>query len=134
MRNIPMPNVLLIEDDAFTRGTLRTILENLSCDVTEAEDGAIGTLKMESRDFDLVVTDIFMPNQDGFETIRKIRRAKNDVCIVAISGESRNSEVNYLKMAERIGADYAFVKPVCSEQLANILGRLTEPATACARS
>ncbi len=129
-----MPNVLLIDDDAHTRGTLRTILENLSCDVTEAEDGAIGTSKMESRDFDLVVTDIFMPNQDGIETIRKIRRAKNDVCIVAISGKTNRSELNYLKMAERIGANYTFAKPVYSEQLANILDNLAETATARART
>ncbi len=129
-----MPNVLLIDDDAFTRVTLRTMLENLSCDVTEAEDGAVATSKMQSKTFDLVVTDIFMPNQDGIETIRKIRRARNNVCILAMSAADANSKINYLKMAERIGANYAFVKPLYTEQLKDILNKLPAPPTSPART
>lgn len=120
-----MPNVLLIDDDALTRTSLRAMLENLSCDVTEAEDGVVASAKMEEFDFDLVVTDIFMPNQDGIETIRKIRRARNDVCIVAISGDHIDERVNFLKMAERIGANFALPKPIDSQQLAGILGGIT---------
>jgi CheY-like chemotaxis protein len=119
-----MTNVLLIDDDALSRRVVRTMLEDLACDVTEAEDGAVASSKMEGRDFDLVVTDIFMPNQDGIETIRKIRRARNDVCILAISADDANVDVNYLKMAERIGADYSLSKPIKSEQLKGIIGNL----------
>lgn len=121
-----MPNVLLIDDDAFARSTVRIMLENLACNVTEAEDGAVASTVMESKDFDLVVTDIFMPNQDGIETIRKIRRARNNVCILAISSEGLDGRVNYLKMAERIGADYTLAKPLHSEQLAGILQNIQE--------
>ncbi len=119
-----MPNVLLIDDDALARSVVRTLLEDLACDVTEAEDGVVASSKMEGREFDLIVTDIFMPNQDGIETIRKIRRARNDVCIVAISANDAINEVNYLKMAERIGADYSLCKPLKSEQLKGIIGNL----------
>ena len=119
-----MPNVLLIDDDALARSVVRTLLEDLACDVTEAEDGVVASSKMEGREFDLIVTDIFMPNQDGIESIRKIRRARNDVCIVAISANDAINEVNYLKMAERIGADYSLCKPLKSEQLKGIIGNL----------
>lgn len=119
-----MPHVLVIEDDAMTRGVLRAMFEALACDVTEAADGVDGSSQMETQDFDLIVTDIFMPNQDGIETIRKIRRARNNVCILAISADDQNRDINYLKMAERIGADYSLCKPLKSEQLENILGNL----------
>ncbi len=119
-----MTNVLLIDDDAILRNTLREMLEKLSCDVTEAEDGVVATEKMEETDFDLVITDIFMPNQDGIETIRNIRRARNDVHIVAISGGPPNQRVNFLKMAKSIGADLALAKPIDIQQLADILGKI----------
>ena len=119
-----MTNVLLIDDDAILRNTLREMLEKLSCDVTEAEDGVVATEKMEETDFDLVITDIFMPNQDGIETIRNIRRARNDVHIVAISVGSPNQRVNFLKMAKSIGANFALAKPIDIQQLADILGKI----------
>jgi len=121
-----MQNVLLIDDDAFTRGVVRRMLENLECTVTEAEDGRIASTKLDADDFDLVVTDIFMPNQDGIETIRKIRRSHNDVCILAISSDEYSYRINYLKMAERIGANFALKKPIQVEQLANILRSIRE--------
>jgi hypothetical protein len=50
------------------------------------------------------------------------RRARNDVCIVAISGKNLDERVNFLKMAELIGADFVLPKPIDAQQLAGILG------------
>jgi len=57
------------------------------------------------------VTDIVMPEKEGLETILSIRRSRS-IPIIAISGGGRNLPMNYLKAAEKFGADYAFTKPI----------------------
>jgi len=116
-----MVTVLIIDDDEKVRGTLRDILEDLGCSVSEAQDGLAATSMISESSPELVFTDIFMPNQDGIETIRKIRRINASIRIVAMSGGSGFNGMDFLGMAQSLGADYILQKPIRIEQIEDIV-------------
>lgn len=113
-----MTKVLVIEDDPEVRQTLVYILEDEGYKVVVAEDGAKGVRKFESDQPDLVITDVFMPNQEGFQTIREILARKPEAKIIAASaGFSSSSSSDddkrdfYLRMAHQLGATEVIPKP-----------------------
>jgi two-component system, chemotaxis family, chemotaxis protein CheY len=67
-------NILTVDDSASIRMTTRIALTNAGYSVTEAVDGADGLNKMKSGSFDLIVTDLNMPNMDGLTMIRSLRQ------------------------------------------------------------
>ena len=64
-----MPKILIIDDEASIRNTLREILEYEKYAVEEASDGEIGLQMLESNEYDVVLCDIKMPKLDGIEVI-----------------------------------------------------------------
>ncbi|MFH1339302.1 MAG: response regulator [Candidatus Omnitrophota bacterium] len=66
-------SILVIDDDKLVLLTVKRLLLREGYDVSTALSGAIALKKMEGADFDLIVSDIKMPNMDGIETVRKIR-------------------------------------------------------------
>ena len=106
-----MGKILVIEDDDLMRDMLREMLSRSGHDVTVAANGVEGLALLDESTFQLVVTDIVMPEKEGLETILTIRRTM-DIPIIAISGGGRNLPMNYLKAAAKFGADYAFTKPI----------------------
>ena len=93
----------------------------------EAENGRQGMLIFEQRRPDLVVTDIIMPEQEGLETIIRMRRQRRDVKIVAISGGGVGSKDDYLYLAEKMGADRVMSKPFCLNAFADMVQELLVP-------
>jgi CheY-like chemotaxis protein len=106
-----MGKILVIEDDDLMRNMLVEMLSRDGHETVAAENGVIGLSTLEKESFDLVVTDIVMPEKEGLETILTIRQTR-DIPIIAISGGGRNLPMNYLKAAEKFGADLAFTKPL----------------------
>lgn len=107
-----MPRILVIEDDEQVRSTLRGVLERDGFTVSEASGGAIGVEFCYENPPDLVITDIFMPDKDGLETISDIRRDRPDMKIIAISGGDVRFGRDYLPTAKAFGADDILHKPV----------------------
>ena len=70
----PQPNVLLVEDSIPIRTQVRRILEGAGYRVTTAADGLEGFDKLQEDWFDAVVSDVEMPNLDGFELTKQIRQ------------------------------------------------------------
>lgn len=64
-----MARILIIDDEAPTRDVLRQMLQRAEHEVQEAADGAIALELCRGAQFDLVITDILMPNKEGLETI-----------------------------------------------------------------
>jgi CheY-like chemotaxis protein len=84
-------------------------------------NGREGTRKFSDCPIDLVITDIFMGEKDGIETIREMHHLKPDIPIVAISGGFKNQLFDLLKIAKRLGATYVFPKPVPLQALNRVI-------------
>ena len=108
--------VLVIDDEAAVRESVCGILSDVGYVVAEAGDGVAGVDSLRSNAADAVVMDIYMPQLDGFETIRELRRVAPNVRIIAISGATRG-DFDPLKAAEMLGADRALRKPFAVEEL-----------------
>ncbi|NOY37439.1 MAG: response regulator [Chlorobi bacterium] len=112
-----MSRILIIEDDPDFREMLREMLERSGYKVSIAVDGSDGVRRAEMDMFDLVITDIIMPEKEGLETILELRKRIPGCKIFAISGGGRSSAGNYLKTAEYFGALRTFQKPFDREEL-----------------
>jgi CheY-like chemotaxis protein/anti-sigma regulatory factor (Ser/Thr protein kinase) len=69
----PQCPILLVEDDARTRASMRKMLEKEGCRVTEAENGLVALASMENERPSLIFLDLMMPEMDGFEFAEKVR-------------------------------------------------------------
>jgi DNA-binding NtrC family response regulator len=81
-----MPSILVIDDEAAIRETLKEILEYEKYDVTLAEDGAKGLQLLQKNNFDVILSDVKMPGIDGMELLDRVQALAPDVPIVMISG------------------------------------------------
>jgi CheY-like chemotaxis protein len=106
-----MARILVIDDDATIRLSLRLALEDADHQVEEAGDGDAGMARVKAFRPQLVITDIFMPEKEGLETIDEIKDFAPATKIIAISGGGRMDPGDYLGIAERVGADRTLVKP-----------------------
>lgn len=112
-----MAIVLVIEDEPLVRDTIRLSLETGGYDVIIASDGREGVSILGRNKVDVVVTDLIMPEQEGLETIRIIRRDHPDTKVIAISGGGRHVGTDYLKAASLLGANFALQKPFAMAHL-----------------
>ncbi len=106
-----MSKILVIDDDEIMNGMTVQLLSEAGYEVEGAHDGDIGLKMLASKPFDLVVTDIVMPEKEGIETIIAIRKGSKTMPIIAISGGEKLGPDQYLLMAQHFGADYTFPKP-----------------------
>jgi DNA-binding response OmpR family regulator len=111
------PHIVVIDDDAMVRTAVTRILEAEGFQVALAGDGREGLKLMHSLQPRLVITDIIMPEMEGIETIREMRRERSDLKIMAISGGARMGNANFLDMARTMGADAIMEKPFEPEDL-----------------
>lgn len=123
-----MARILVIDDDGQVRGAIRRILERAGHTVLDAADGEAGIRVYRERPTDLIITDIFMPERDGIETIQQLRREFPGVKIIAISGGDRTRTVDLRKDAELLGASRTLRKPFeLTELLEAVSELLGEP-------
>ncbi|HEY9078938.1 response regulator [Magnetovibrio sp.] len=120
-----MAAVLVIEDDDAVRFSLQAALESMGHTVESASNGVEGVEKCISGAFDLVITDLIMPEKDGVETILELKLNNPELKIVAISGGGRN--VDIMETTYQIGADCALTKPFSVKDLGDCLNRVLVP-------
>lgn len=118
------PSILIVDDDAPIRSVLRRKLEQYQYDVCEAADGNEAIRALETTRFDLVITDIIMPEKDGIETICFLRLKQPEVKIIAISAPSNQL---FLESARGLGAERVFTKPLKLAELADAVQELLNP-------
>lgn len=116
-----MARILVIDDEDLVRLTVRQTLELAGHTVVEASNGRDGIDMFKAHKPDLVVTDLIMPEMEGIETIAQLRRAQADLRIIAMSGGGRTGNMNFLDMAERLGASRILGKPFDVDEFAAIV-------------
>jgi CheY-like chemotaxis protein len=111
-----MTRILLIDDDDQFRGMLRQVLGKEGHEVVEARNGKDAITLFRGEPTDLVISDIFMPEQEGLQTICDLRREFPDVKIIAISAGGSGGSMNFLSAAQMFGAQRALWKPFDLEE------------------
>ncbi len=125
-----MPHILIVEDDIEFRKMLVTVLVQEGHTVVEAGDGKSAGRWLSTHVFDLVITDVHMPETDGLEMIMKLHDARNPTPIIAMTGGHMQSDL-YLKVAKSLGARRVMEKPFKLAELSqNIRDVLAEPKPA----
>ncbi len=119
-----MARILIIDDDSLVRQALVLMLEHESHEVMEAANGREAIRIMRQWQPDLVITDIIMPETDGFETIRELRNTAAELKIIAISGGDPIGTRDILEIAREFGADAAFGKPIDRQEFLSSVSRL----------
>lgn len=123
-----MHHVLVIDDNQDMRELVQVILEGAGYRVELAADGHSGVEMQRRQPVDLVLTDIFMPNQDGLETIAQLRKDFPKLKIIAFSGGGKTSHSHsYLLVAAEIGANAVLTKPFEQEDLLRTVRELLAP-------
>ncbi|PWC79345.1 regulator [Azospirillum sp. TSH64] len=118
------PSILLVDDDPDFRGMVRTAFQRAGYTVHEAENGNAALAVMERHAVDLVVTDIIMPEADGYEIILRLKSQQSRPPLIAVTGGSVRLRMELPGMARLLGAEAAFEKPVDLKALLAEVGRL----------
>ncbi|MEO6003831.1 MAG: response regulator [Opitutus sp.] len=117
-----MSRILVIDDDELLLTTIAHVLTVGGHAVATATDGVKASKLFQAEAFDLILTDIVMPNRDGLETVMTLRRDFPKVAVVAMSGGAALSSFierskTYLELAAQLGAHRTLAKPFSPQQL-----------------
>ncbi len=113
--------VLYVEDDEGARNAMMLVLEDFFSDIVTAEDGKDGLDKFEEGNFDLVLTDINMPNMNGVEMISHIRHISKDVPILVLSA---SNETEIFTKTIKLDIDGYLLKPIDMNQLIEVFSKI----------
>ena len=106
--------ILVVDDEHGVRSLFESILDGCGYEVTSAADGRVALRLLETRKFDLMITDLAMPGKEGIETIQAARQRHPALKVIAVSGAFGAS---MLKMAALLGAHATLPKPVSGDLL-----------------
>jgi len=120
--------VLVIEDDPFFRDVMVEALERAGFRTKAAENGLVGLKIALAHKIDIVVTDLFMPEKEGMETIRSLRDRFAFMPILVVSGGLAGQRSDFLGMSVRLGASAAISKPFLPSELVLAVRKLAAAA------
>ena|SRR5579864_2284971 len=120
-----MAKILIVEDDDALRVTLERMIRSAGHDPKSASGQRQVTDAIAATDYDVVVTDILMPEFDGLEVIRMVRSLKPACPIIAVSGGGNHLPgPKGLQLASAFGADVVLSKPFAMSVLIDAIARV----------
>lgn len=119
-----MASILVVDDDHLICESLEAVLSVAGHSVRTAQDGRIGLKMLSENCPDLIICDIMMPEVDGFELYRSVKKDHPATKFFAISGFSHSGDLDFLSMANAMGADQVFQKPVMPKDLLSAIDAL----------
>jgi signal transduction histidine kinase/DNA-binding response OmpR family regulator len=113
--------VLVVDDEPGMRSWLTEILQNAGYQVFTANNGREARSRVEEHAVDLVITDLLMPEEEGIETIRTLRKSSAKVKIIAMTGAN---SPDILAAARILGAQATLLKPLTAETVLECVANL----------
>lgn len=122
-------SILVIDDETALREILSQVLTDAGYRVAGAANGKEASRLLSTAAFDIVLTDVIMPEKDGMQVISEVRKKFPEVRIIAMSGGGHVSRDQYLKIAKGLGAHAVLEKPFPNKQLLETIESVV-PSTA----
>jgi DNA-binding response OmpR family regulator len=120
-----MKRILILEDDEQFQKLLETILKDAGYTVEAASDGKQGLKLLADKTFDLLITDIFMPENDGIGVLREIRNKQHGMKVISMSGGGRGvGPGEVLDVTEALGVDKSIQKPFTKKEFLPLVSEL----------
>ena len=128
MEYLPLlTRVLLVEDNALNQLVAKVMLQDLGCDVGVVDNGEEAIAQYQRENYDVILTDISLPNMDGFSVIKQIQTSEKyqqrPIPIIALTAHGLSEDRQRCLEA---GACDVLVKPILQLQLYEILNRYTK--------
>ncbi len=111
-------SILIVEDEEIVRNVLRRMLKMDGHDVVLEASGKTALEQLQQHEFDLVITDLHMPEMNGMEFLQKARELRDDIKVVMITGDALNPD---LEVVEEAGAAGYLLKPFRKKELDSLL-------------
>lgn len=121
---------LVADDDRGIRETVGAVLKKLGCDCISCEDGAEAISTLEAREVDLVVSDIVMPEQDGYAVFAAAKRKHEDLPVILITGFGYDPSHQIVRATER-GLEGVLFKPFTPQELVDRIDEAIRPTLSC---
>jgi DNA-binding NtrC family response regulator len=115
--------ILVVEDDDSMQDFLTTFLEQEGYEVRWAAHGGIAQERLEAEPFDVVITDIIMPEVDGVEVLDYVKKKFPDLSVIIMTG---HSSVRQAVELIRRGADDYFKKPFDIDEMLHVIRKCLE--------
>ena len=119
-----MARILVIDDEEQVRSLLVKVLSQHGHTAVPAANGQEGSRLFREEPCDVVISDIFMPEKEGLETILELKKEFPGVRIIAISGGGKSGDLGFLQTAAMLGAEITLTKPVDTRQLLESVAQL----------
>jgi len=114
--------IAVLDDSAILRAAIKNTLESLDYDVVlEAASSAELFTYLKNRRVDVVLLDIFFPNENGLDTLRSLKQFNKEVKVIIITGMNQKT---LTQEAKTLGADDIIYKPFGTEDLTAALEKL----------
>lgn len=118
--NMPVQHILIVDDDPNMHRMLGLYLRNEPFEVDFASNGRIGLHKVSQNSYNLIISDLQMPEVDGITFIRQLKEKKASVPVIVISAFGYDQLINDAREA---GACQVLQKPFDSKHLMRIIRR-----------
>lgn len=120
-----MKKILVVDDNLMMRRLIRNVFRDDRLDITEARNGLEGLQLVRENSFDLVITDIVMPEMEGLEFIIQLRKLEPKIKIIAISG----GKPYFLYIAKKLGIEAIFTKPLDHSEFVDTVKKVIDYQT-----
>ncbi len=117
-------SILVVDDDEDIRGVVKNILEEEGYTVVTAENGSIALKELANHEYDLIISDVIMPDMDGMEFLRNLRKRNQEIPSIIMSGDPMGQK--FLQGARLLGARSSLSKPFTKGELLSTVRSVLE--------